>query len=74
MISREGDVNGMDREYVQCQECGCVHQVDIQFKTEELFVRLWCPKCRDGTTHLLCGDKEEDLYATYNLNIDPKYY
>ena len=64
----------MGREYTQCQECGCIHQVDIQFNIEELFVKLECPKCRGATTHLLCGNKEEDLYATYNLNIDPKYY
>ena len=64
----------MDREYVQCQECGRIHQVNIWFDTDDLLVKLECSRCRGETTHLLCGNKEEDLYATYNLNIDPRYY
>lgn len=65
----------MSREYVQCQVCGNMHRVDAQCDIEnDLYVKIQCPKCREVTTHLLCGDREEDLYTTYNLNIDPRYY
>ena len=72
---REGDFNGMSREYVQCQGCGRISKIDIDYDIEnDLYVKIDCPECRDKTTHLLCGNKEEDLYLTYNLNIDPRYY
>ena len=65
----------MSREYVQCQECGKISQVDIEYDLEnDLYVKINCPRCRDETTHLPCGDKAEDLYLAYNLNIDPRYY
>jgi hypothetical protein len=65
----------MSKEYVQCQECGRIHQVDIEYDIEnDLYVKINCPECRDETTHLLCGDKVGDLYLTYNLNIDPRFY
>ena len=65
----------MKREYVQCQECGGIRQIDIEYDIEnDLYVKIKCPRCRGATTHLLCGDKEEDLYMTYNLNIDPRFY
>ena len=72
---REEDFNGMSREYVQCQGCGNIHQIDVEYdKENDLYVKVNCPKCRDESTHLLCGSKAEDLYLTYNLNIDPRYY
>ena len=38
---REGDVNGMSREYVQCQECGKIYQVDIKYDIEnDLYERF----------------------------------
>lgn len=65
----------MSKEYVQCQNCGKIHQVDVQYDIEnDLYVKIKCPQCREETTHLLCGDKKEDLYMTYNLNIDPRFY
>jgi hypothetical protein len=65
----------MKREYVQCQVCGEISQVDIEYDLEnDLYVKLKCPGCRNETTHLPCGDKAENLYLAYNLNIDPKYY
>lgn len=65
----------MNKEYVQCQGCGYIHKVDIEYDIEnDLYVKLKCPRCKGATTHLLCGNKKEDLYMTYNLNIDPRYY
>lgn len=61
-------------EYVQCQGCGYIHKIKGFFNIEDLYVQVKCPKCRGETTHLLCGNKEDDLYMTYNLNVDPKYY
>ena len=72
---REGDFDVRNGEYTQCQECGKIHQVDIKYNIEnDLYVKIECPRCRGITTHLLCGDKAEDLYLTYNLNIDSRFY
>ena len=62
------------KEYVQCQNCGHIYRIKEKFNIEDLYVQIRCPKCRGETTHLLCGDKEEDLYFTYNVNIDQRYY
>ena len=70
---REGDFDVMG-EYVQCQNCGYIHKVKGFFNIEDLYIQEKCPKCRGETTHLLCGSEEDDLYLTYNLNMDPRYY
>jgi hypothetical protein len=73
---RKGDVDGMKKsEWLQCQICGFLHKEEIEIDIEnDLYVRVECPHCRDTTMHLSCGDNEDDLYLTYNLNIDPRYY
>lgn len=64
------------REYCQCGHCGSIHSVDLNGCKiiDDLYTILYCPDCHIKTKHLLCGDKEEDIYITYNLNIDPRYY
>ena len=75
MINREGDVDGMKEEvWVQCQECGELHKQDIRHSIEDIYITLHCPRCRDGTTHLICSEDESEIYSLYNVNADPRYY
>lgn len=78
MIGREEDFNAMsrDKEIFQCGCCGHIHKVDGRYKPEEeqIYVPLWCERCRDQTLQLYCGDNESELYSLYDVNIDPRYY
>lgn len=60
--------------WVQCQVCGALHKVKIQLSEDDLYIEEWCPKCRDETKHLWCGEDETEIYMYYNLNADPRYY
>lgn len=59
--------------WVQCQSCGELHKTKVDLSDEDLYIEIYCPKCRDRTKHLRCG-KQEDVYMNYNLNVDPRYY
>lgn len=66
-----------DVVYVQCQVCGIVHKVqskETSISDDDLYTEVFCPKCRDGTQHLWCGEDETEIYVYYNLNVDPRYY
>ncbi len=65
-----------DESYVQCQACGHLHKVKEVLMSEDYLYteQIYCPKCRDGTKHLWCGENETDIYYYYNLNTDPRYY
>ncbi len=65
-----------DKEIFQCSCCGNIHKVDEKYKPEEdqIYVSLWCERCRDQTTQLYCGDNIDDLYMLYDTNIDPRMY
>lgn len=65
-----------DKEIFQCSCCGHISKVDGRYKPEDdqVYVPLWCERCRDQTTQLYCGDDESDLYMLYDTNIDPRMY
>lgn len=64
-----------EKQWFQCQECGYTHQEDDAFNIEDqLFVQKYCPKCRDGTTHLWVGENSEDKYLYGNIILDKRYY
>lgn len=59
----------------QCQVCGELHKTKIHNMSEDdLFIKEYCPRCRDETKHLWCGEDETEIYFYYNLNVDPRYY
>lgn len=64
--------------WVQCQTCGELHKVnsnDASISDDDLYTEpIWCPRCRDGTKHLNCGEDETDIYIYYNTNLDSRYY
>lgn len=62
--------------YWQCQQCGKIHQIDDKYKPkgDNIYITLWCDKCKEYVQMLDCGTDVDALYETYNLNVDPKYY
>lgn len=61
--------------WVQCQVCGALHKIQMKdVSDEDLFIDEYCPRCRDGTPHLWCGEDETEIYYYYNANLDPRYY
>ena len=64
-----------DKEIFQCS-CGSIHRVSSKYKPEsnEIYVILWCPKCKEYTRQLYCGDDMNSLYELYDVNIDPRMY
>lgn len=64
-----------EKVWVQCQVCGHLHKVNMKDTSEDdLYIEEHCPRCRDETKHLWCGEDETDIYIYYNTNLDPRYY
>ena len=75
IIQQGGGFYGMGKEsWFQCQFCGCLHKEKIRFNIEDLYTKIKCPRCRGETSHIYCGNTEDDIYVMYNLNVDPRYY
>lgn len=60
--------------WLQCQDCGELHKEEIQYNVEDIYIKTYCPKCRDGTKHLVCSEDEDEIYKLYNPSVDPRYY
>lgn len=62
--------------YFHCQQCGKMHQISDKYKPKEdnIYVELWCDKCKEYVQMLDCGDDINAIYEVYNLNVDPRYY
>ena len=64
-----------DGSWIQCQVCGKLHKVKTDSPPEDyLFIEEFCPRCRDETTHLWCGENKEDAYLYGNSNLDERYF
>ena len=67
-----------DVVYVQCTKCGNLHQVkskNASISDDDLYTKpLWCPRCRDGTKHLLIGEHKEDRYIYGDNSLDERYF
>lgn len=59
--------------FVQCQTCGEIYQIPYEVEIDKLYIEADCPKC-GHQTGLNLGDKEEDIYFYYNVNLDNRYY
>lgn len=60
--------------WFQCQQCGYLHKEKIRDNSENLYIKIECPKCRGETKHVCVGEHKEDVYLYGNLNVDPRYY
>lgn len=78
MISREGDVDGMNRErdeYLQCCCCGHISKQQIQCNDDDLYIDgVECEKCRQEVKHLRCGEDSSDVYMYYDVVLDKRFY
>lgn len=65
--------NGRTKTFVQCQTCGKIFQIPYEVEIDKLYITTECLHC--GQTQCLnLGDKEEDIYIYYNVNLDRRYY
>ncbi len=67
-----------DKVWVQCARCGNLHRVkekNASISDDDLYTTpLWCDRCRDGTKHLLIGERKEDVYWFGDNTLDGRYY
>ena len=67
-----------EKMWVQCSRCGNLHQVkskDASISDDDLYTEpIFCPKCRDGTKHLLIGEHADDVYIYGNTVLDERFY
>ena len=67
-----------DKVWVQCQKCGHLHRVkskEASISDDGLYTDpLCCPRCRDGTKHLLIGENPEDRYLMGDTFLDERYF
>lgn len=61
------------RTFIQCQTCGKIYQIPCRVEIDKLYVTTDCPHCGE-VTGLNLGDKEEDVYFYYNVNLDCRHY
>lgn len=65
-----------DKEIFQCSCCGHIYKAKSEYKPrgDDIYVTLWCPKCKKYEKQLYCGDDEDQIYELYDINIDKRYY
>ena len=65
----------MDKtHYYQCQNCGEISKAKFEYKTEDIFVDLWCDQCATETPQLYIGADLLEKYELYNVNLDQRYF
>ena len=66
-----------DKVFVQCQVCGHLHKIkmkDASISDDDLYTKLYCPRCRDGTKHLLIGEHQDSIYEAGDTFLDERYF
>ena len=65
----------MNREYVQCCNCGHIYEQQVQCNDDDLYIDgIKCEKCRQEVKHLRCGEDLLDIYIYYDVTKDPRMY
>lgn len=62
-----------EKTFLQCQTCGVVYKFPRIVAIDKMYITSYCPEC-GAATALNLGNKEEDRYELYDVNIDPRYY
>ena len=60
--------------YWQCQRCGDIHETRFEYKTENMFVDLYCGQCETETSQLYVGTDLLEKYLYMNPNFDERFY
>ena len=65
-----------DAVWVQCARCGKLHKVkEASISDDDLYTEpIFCSHCRDGTKHLLIGERQEDVYWLGDSTLDERFY
>jgi hypothetical protein len=67
-----------EKVFVQCTRCGNLHQIkskDASISDDDLYTEpIYCPKCRDGTKHLLIGEHKDSVYLVGDCSLDDRYF
>lgn len=60
----------------QCMNCGTLSWMEDppDIDESELYIKIRCNHCKQMTNQLWVGNKPEDLYLYYDVNVDPRYY
>jgi hypothetical protein len=65
-----------DKVWVQCSKCGNLTRVkskDASISEDALYTEpIFCPRCRDGTKHLLIGENHDDVYWLVDSSLDKR--
>lgn len=73
-VGLDMSVSMSEKYYYQCQQCGEIHEARFEYKTESVFVDLWCSECETETPQLYVGMDLLDFYENYNPNWDERFY
>ena len=66
-------VNGNERTWVQCLNCGHIHIVDQKIPFDFSIVRATCPRCEHGKG-LHCGYNEMDVMELKDPYLCEDYF
>lgn len=59
--------------WIQCTTCGEMHKSCSEYPIDEMYVNDYCPNC-NSYKGLHLGNREEEIYEFYDVNLDVKYY
>lgn len=63
------------KQFFQCQECGCVHYIEMEYNIdEEMYIERICVKCGKPATHLWVGNDPSDYYLYADVYLDERYF
>lgn len=54
-VGLDMSVSMSEKYYWQCQRCGDIHETRFEYKTENMFVDLYCGQCETETPQLYVG-------------------
>lgn len=73
-VSLDMSVSMSEKYYWQCQRCGDIHETRFEYKTENMFVDLYCGQCETETPQLYVGTDLLEKYLYMNPNFDERFF
>lgn len=69
-MSSGGEKRG---SWIQCTTCGEIHKSVNEYSIDEMYVNDYCLSC-GSYRGLNLGNRKEEIYEFYDVNLDVKYY
>lgn len=73
-VGLDMSVSMSEKYYWQCQRCGDIHETRFEYKTENMFVDLYCGQCETETPQLYVGTDLLEKYLYMNPNFDEQFF